>query len=222
MTWYADHLFADPSRSLIDQFLADPVLANHVYRVDNLADFDWHDSKVKHDLGPKGLLVVRPICDPHSHRAEWYGQDFVSWLDVDSLESVELHVAPSLLQGDSPDYDLSDYPPLSFLKYIKQLSKGHGATLAFYHCSMWGGDTDIEYAWIFRNGVEFAYSGSHFRDFPNIVTEFHPNSPKIETKGFVLVKTLANFSIDLPTPYFALHTRSFPWDAKKISSQMSA
>jgi len=34
--------------------------------------------------------------------------------------------------------------------------------------------------------------------------------------GDVLVSTLGHLSLDLPTPFFAPHTRSFPWAKYKL------
>jgi hypothetical protein len=83
---------------------------------------------------------------------------------------------------------------------------------------MWGGDTDIEFAWVFKDGNEVAYSGIEFRESPNRIKEYRQSGKIIERKGDVLIDMLSSFSIKLPTPFFALHTRSFQWDSFKITS----
>jgi hypothetical protein len=87
MTWYAYHLFAEASPSLLDKFLASPVMSKGVYWVRDLTDYPWHDSRVKHDLPPNGLLVVRPICSPSTHEAKWYGNQIISWFDIQTVVS---------------------------------------------------------------------------------------------------------------------------------------
>ncbi len=218
MTWYAYHLFAEASTPLLDKFLANPVMSKGVYWVRNLTDYPWHDSKVKHGLPSNGLLVVRPVGDPSSHYAEWYKNQIISWFDIHESETIELSILPNLIQQDNPDYNLEAYPPQAFLKYMKQLSIYNKTTLAFYHCSMWGGDTDIEFAWVFKNGDEVAYSGMEFRDFPNTIKEYRQNGEIIERKGYVLTDMLSNFSVNLPTPFFALHTSNFQWESFKITN----
>jgi hypothetical protein len=101
---------------------------------------------------------------------------------------------------------------------LKELSIENKTTLAFYHCAMWGGDTDIEFAWVFKNGNEVAYSGVDFREFPNAIKEYRHDGENIERKGYVLVEMLSNFSVNLPTPFFALHARNFQWELFKVES----
>lgn len=218
MTWYAYHLFAESSPSLLEEFLANPVISKGMYWVRDLTNYPWHDSRVKHELPPNGLLVVRPICDPSSHYAESYKHHIISWFAMQGNDAIELMISPNLLQRDNPDYDLEAYPPQTFLKYLKQRSLQHKCTLAFYHCSMWGGSTDIEFAWVFNIGNEVAYSGVDFRANPNVIREYRQSGEKIERKGDVLMDTLSHFSINLPTPFFALHTRGFPWESAKVES----
>lgn len=223
MTWYAYHLFAEASPPLLDKFLASPVMSKGVYWVRNLTDYPWHDSRVKHDLPSNGLLVVRPICSPSTHEAKWYGNQIISWLDIQGDGTIELNILPDWLQRDNPDYNLEAYPPQAFLKYLKQLSIDNKTTLAFYHCSMWGGSTDIEFAWVFENGNEIAYSGKEFRESPNTLKEYRQNGESIERKGDVLIDMLSSFSIKLSSPFFALHTRNFQWESfKMVSPQKSA
>ena len=216
MTWYAYHLFAEASPHLLEEFLASPVMSKGVYWVLNLDNYSWHDPRVKHELPSNGLLVVRPIGDPASHFAEWYQTNIISWFEIQGEESIELSISPGKLQQDNPDYEVETYPPQAFLKYVKQLSIDHKSTLAFYHCSMWGGDTDLEYAWVFKKGHEVAYSGIDFRAHPNVIREYHHSGERIERKGDILMDTMSHFSMYLPTPFFALHTRGFPWESAKV------
>ena len=216
MTWYAYHLFAESSQALLEEFLDNPVMSKGVYWVRDLTDYPWHDARVTHGLPPNGLLVVRPIADPSSHDTEFYREHVISWFDIKGNEATKLSVSPNLLHQDNSDYELEAYPPPAFLKYLKQLSIEHKSAIAFYHCSMWGGDTDIEFAWVFKNGDEVAYSGLGFRGLPNKVKEYRQNGKSIEREGDVLVETLSHLSINLPSPFFALHTRSFEWESFKV------
>ncbi len=217
MTWYAHHLFVEASQATIERLLRDPFLASGVHRIPDVSNFPWHDPRVKHELPPDGLVVVRPICDPDSHAAEWYRQPVISWFAMQGPESANLEVNPERLQRDFPEHPpADDYPPASFLKYIKNLSAECKAGMAFYQCAMWGGETDLECAWVF-GPEEIAYSATGLLEHPNKIIQYSGNGEKVEEKGYVLTKALAHLRIQLPTPFFALHTRSFPWQQYKLA-----
>jgi hypothetical protein len=215
MTWYAHHLFAQPSEQVLDRLLGNPVVSKGVYWVRDISDHPWHAPEVIHGLPPGGLVVVRPICDPSAHCATWYKEPIISWFDVHGPKDVSIYVTPGQVWQDIPEADPKDYPPLPFLKYLKDLSEETNSTVAFYHCFTWGGDTEVEYSWVFLPD-ETVYYGIDFREFPNRVVEYRKRGGKTEKKTWVLVETLAHFSLRLPTPYFALHARSFPWEISKV------
>lgn len=87
-------------------------------------------------------------------------------------------------------------------------------TIAYYHCTLWGGDVEIEYSWVFTP-EEIAYSFVSYDGNSIRLIEYHPSKPKESGTGDVLVETMKHFGLNLPTPYFALHTWSFLWQKYK-------
>lgn len=45
---------------------------------------------------------------------------------------------------------------------------------------------------------------------------YRPGEPGVMKTADALVETMKHLGLDLPTPYFALHTRSFPWHQHKV------
>lgn len=217
MTWCAHHVFVPPTDKVLNLLLDDPVLSKGIYWVRDISDHNWYHSETKHSLPPNGLLIVRPVCAPKSRCAEWYEcvEPIISWSAIEEPSRVSLEITPNELKEDSPKPQITEYPPASFLKHLKRLSTDAQTTVAFYHCFMWGGDVEVEYSWVF-SPEEVAYLDIWTREPIWKLIEYHPGSTRIQREASVLVKTLSHFGLNLPTRYFALHTRSFPWDKYKM------
>ncbi len=219
MTWFANSIYAIPTKDILQILADDPVLSERIYWVRDLSDHKWPDPKRQHDMLSSGLLVVRPVGDPDGHYAFWYQseQSVGSWSTLTETADMDLEILPSQVHQDNQDFNLTNYPPVPFLKWLKRLGNVTKTIIAYYHCTMWGGDVEIEYSWVFMPN-EIAYSFvSYDGNTPRLI-EYHPNKPRETRMGDVLVETMKHFGLNLPTPYFALHTRSFPWHQYKYES----
>src|SRR5262245_39748944 len=145
MTWHADEVIAPVSAEVIRAVGSDSLLAEFAYHLTDPLEHDWHTPGAIHRLPAGGLLVVRPVCDESS--ADWYGEPVLDWRAFPARATPpplvdRARVAESC--GVEPDAVVAE-PPLS---YLKALAVKTGRPFVFYSCSMWGGDIDIEYAWV--------------------------------------------------------------------------
>jgi hypothetical protein len=79
MTWYATEILAKCTAPVLKTLLQDPKLAPHTYLIREPIQFDLGGNTHVFSPPSEGLLVVRPICDPESHCAEWHVSNLVSW-----------------------------------------------------------------------------------------------------------------------------------------------
>jgi hypothetical protein len=200
MTWYAHEIICQPTPELLAELRAHPVLSQGIYWVRDLDDFQWFRPEVQHRLPEGGLVFVRPLCAPYSRQFEWHGIDNpIDWFEVNPSASWQ-----DLMMADREE---PSQPPKDLRIFLRQLSYNTGTTVAFYQCEMWGGDIEFEKAWVYT---------------PDETTYSHPTN---DIEGFgsfpdddyqPLIAMLKHFGLYLPTTYFALHTRSFPWARYKV------
>ena len=82
---------------------------------------------------------------------------------------------------------------------------------------MWGGDIEGEYAWIFgRSGIALVSLPPDTPGERRPLAIVEHSEPVRIVSGDVLACALKHLSLDLPTPFFAPHTRSFPWERYKL------
>jgi len=151
------------------------------------------------------------LCSAWKSPADWYGGPVLDWHSfVDRADSVAMIDRTRLAESWSTALEV--IPPIGLLSYLKGLALETQSTVVFYSCSMWGGDVEREYAWIFGD-TELALVGlqSETPGGPRPVAILEPSEPTRVVTGDVLVSTLRHLSLALPAPFFAPHTRAFPW-----------
>ena len=219
MTWYADEVIAPATPEVIRSVKTDPLLADFAYHLLDPFEHTWHTPEIIHGLPAGGLLVVRPVCDasPDESPADWYGEPVLDWHSFPSgcnppplvdrgrvVESAALH----------PDV----VPPEGLLSYLNALAIKTGCPFVFYSCFMWGGDPEREYAWVLGNSeVVFASVESESPEEPRAVAILEPFKSAQLVTGDTLAFALARIGLELPTPYFAPHTREFPWEKYRLT-----
>lgn len=218
MTWYADQVMATASSGVIRAVRADPVLRPFAYHLTNPLDHEWHSAEVVHRLPENGLVVLRPVCDatPDEYPADWYGEPVLDWHSfVDRTDAVPMIDRARVAESCSVASEA--VPPIGFLSYLKRLALETQSTFVFYSCSMWGGDVECEYAWLFGDTERALVSlRPEIPGAPRPLAILEPLKPTRVVTGDVLVSTLGHLSLDLPTPFFAPHTRSFAWSKYKL------
>jgi len=232
MTWHADEILTLGNPAVLRAVADDPLLAPFAYHLTEPLDHEWHVPDVVHGLPDTGLVVVRPVCaatadgdTPDSFLGEpveydWYEEPVLDWLrfsgETDSeLLALRARVAEARL-------DPENVPPAAFLSHLRQLARKTEAPFLFYSCSMWGGDVETEYAFVLD------------RVRPLALVTLPPETPlgrpllmileastpaRIEP-GDTLMLALRHLSLDLPTSFFAPHTRSFPWSKYRLESEL--
>ncbi len=223
MSWLADQIYAVPKPGVINAFLAQPGLRDELFLVKDLEgiQFDWarqiffsdaapmeHRAK-RHGLPDEGLLVVSPVIyksgyDRNDSDASPFWQLFnkdgeeeenVKWSMINGTDSIDV-ILPSDIEGLSP--------PLGLLRFLKALQQSTHSPLVYYYCQMWGGDVEVEVAWVFD------HEDKVFRFIDDETIETTTLSGKSIGEGDVLQQAMRAVGLVLPTKYFALHT-SFDW-----------
>jgi hypothetical protein len=233
MVWYASQIFAEPRPEVRSIFAAHPALSRGIYMLNHLDGHRWpegHFAKVDlpHGLPPNGLLVVREVCAPGSGEAEYHGAETISWEGVagpSEAKVLRLSQIPYASNGtiyyDNPKWGI--HPPVLFLKHLKDVSTKTGTVVSFYHHFSRAEKTTVqELAWVF--GEEDYVYVQNIPDFYKI-TRFTateaaelPRGQNLADKyGYtVLQRVLNHFGLDLPSGYFAPHTRDFAWAQYKV------
>ncbi|WP_295641810.1 hypothetical protein [uncultured Methylibium sp.] len=204
MTWYADEiLITGTARAL--KWAAASALADSSYVVRELAENSWDRPDQEHGLPSEGLLVVRPVCGKSSYGAKWHDSAFVDWSTLIGTE-VQVSSNRDVDQVIAEYLDEESTPPLPFRAFLSQLSHSLEQSVVYYACAMWGGDIDYEYSLIYS---------------PNelIATTRPTLPPERPGEGDALQVGLLALGLRLPTPFFALHTRSFPWGEHRLRSE---
>lgn len=213
MTWYASEILAKNSPALLAAIRNDPRLLNHSYLVREPLEYSIQGVQAIFVPPDNGLLVIRPICDPEAHCAEWHDSSILSWHLFANPHDVQAIRPQALDEYVDPEL-ANEFPPPAFLAYLKKLAADTNTNLAFFYCFMWGGDTEVEYAWRFGEREEAA-----------VVLEPGVKSKlvqigiegKVEIREVDLLSdTLAYLGAPIPSPFWFPHMRGFPWEFYKL------
>lgn len=219
MTWYANNVYAKRSKTLESRLGRE--FPGSVYRVDDVQSHSWWKPEIAHGVPDGGLLAVRPISngDHSDHLHEWYGEPVLSWNEFPRFDAGDrdLLIPPRILPEAEDSLDI--LPSEGFLQFLHRIAREFSTATLYYQCFMWGGDTEIEFAFVYSNGDEFLYSFAGFQDDkPQLEIRKNSSSPTTSS-GDVLIHALDHIGLRLPSPYFAPHTRSFPWDRYRVTEQ---
>jgi hypothetical protein len=215
MTWFAHNIYACHNSKLLKELRK--VFQGSTYHVTTLDGYKWWNSRIVHGLPDNGLLVVRPIGDTKEDdgSAEWYKGHLLSWYDIPSPpQEIPLKIPEEIPCSESSSSEFC--VPERFLQYLSYLSRHYSVPVGYYHGSMWGGDIEEEYMRVFVDSREYLYSCfDKANKHAQVAVYEDSRSPQIAA-GCVLQMALKHFGLNLPTPYFALHTRTFEWAKYKI------
>lgn len=213
MTWYATEVFARCTDSMLAAVMHDPLLAPHAYLIDTPIEYQISHTPAVFVPPAGGLLVIRPVCDPDTHCAEWHGSGVLSWHALSGQAGTQA-LAPDSL-GEQLDSDRrGELPPDNFFRYLKELSVAHKADLVYFYCFMWGGATEVEYASFFgaREEVAFVVEAG----IVSTVARKDPANPVELVELDLLSDALSYLGAPLAAPFCILHTRAFPWESFKL------
>lgn len=196
MTWYADEILLRATPGALDVIAAWPAVSAFAYVVRDLTDHDWHAAENRHALPADGLLVIRPVCGSDSHSEGWYESPVLDWAALASDNTGRLDSGVTRLLSEN--LDEVSRPPSSFRAALASVARQLSQPVVFYSCCTHGGTVIQEFSLIYDPGESlFVKSDLH---------------GEIEDDGTEPLRSgLERLGLTLPTPYFALHTRSFPW-----------
>ena len=170
MTWYAQHVFAQPRDDVIAAFRSIPQMADAIYHIPHLRDFE-RDEQVVHGIilgddgpidmqrtarhGPKlpedGLLVIRELCGANDeHCSDWFGADAVLWDGIgdDLTASDDPILDYDLVFAGAPDWWPTVAPPAGTLRQLQTFAVTTKSIIAYYACHTWGGDVECNFGWV--------------------------------------------------------------------------
>ncbi|WP_057971671.1 hypothetical protein [Lysobacter antibioticus] len=202
MTWYADEIVLRASDEALESVAASPWLAPFAYHIRSLAGHVWHRKELRHGLPDGGLLVIRPVCGKSSHWSDWHHTEVLDWTGLPCESAAEELLDTEVTQCLSEYLDEESVPPLQLRRAVATLAAGLRQPVFYYGCAMWGGDIEHEYSLVYGPEESIVLTNT----IPHIV------EPPVDA----LRAGLHSIGLELPTGYFAPHTRSFPWQAHKL------
>ncbi|WP_425397973.1 hypothetical protein [Aeoliella sp.] len=216
MTWYASQIITTGDPSIIAAIDRNPIFAGNVFHVKNPIEHNWHTPEVKHSVPDEGLIFIRPICDPADHIAEWHGDELLSWDRFENAPGEEVLLEPQAIAQRYGELEIVALVATDILRATKKLNSDTKVPVAYYYCFCWGGDVEIEFAWIF-DGSERVLIRLPDDEPPDVnrLLEVDPETETVYDED-VLVRTLRSLKCELPTPFFAPHARNFPWVEHRV------
>lgn len=202
MTWYASEIILRATPAALARVNASPLLRPFSYHVQALAEHEWYCDEQRHSLPDEGLLVVRPVCGISSDGASWRGTPILEWSSLDSLPSAECYLNEEVSRDLAIYLDGEPPPPSSFRKAAATLALELKLPIIYYGCGMWGGDIEYEYCLVYEPKESLFLTKR--------------SCPDTDGTNDSLRRGLLKVGLSLPTGYFALHTRSFPWETHRL------
>ncbi|MBO9880716.1 hypothetical protein [Xanthomonas sp. D-109] len=203
MTWYADEIILRASDAALKAISASSHLAPFAYHIQSLDGHEWYRQEQLHALPDGGLLMIRPVCGRSSHGVDWHGVAALDWAELPFDSIAEVLLDTSVAQQLSEYLDEESIPPLQLRKAIASLAAHLNQPVLYYGCGMWGGSVDYEYSLVYEP-MESVFLTRSSVQFDGLGTEDS------------LRAGLAKIGLNLPTTYFAPHTRSYPWQLHKL------
>ena len=203
MTWYADEIILRASTAALEAVGTSSHLAPFAYHIQALDDHEWYRQEQQHGLPDGGLLVIRPVCGSSSHGFDWHGVTALDWAELPFESMAEGLLDATVTQRLSEYLDEESIPPLQLRKALASLAIHLNQPVLYYGCGMWGGDIDYEYSLVYEPTESVFLTKSSLQS----------DGPGTEDS---LRFGLAKIGLNLPTTYFAPHTRSYPWQLHKL------
>ena len=165
-SWFNQHIIAEPSSQLLSLLACHPALAGGLYWLRDLTQPSEQPKPASLDLPPGGLVVVQPVGDPQLFVST---TPLISWHTVSGPPELTIHLTPTLIASQVPDFHPEFYPPLSFLQFLKATSLRAGVTVGYHFCAYTAeGYPDIEYHWLFSPEEMVYAAGQSFYQSPSI------------------------------------------------------
>ncbi|MGO4262722.1 hypothetical protein [Lysobacter sp. TAB13] len=222
MTWFADEILLPATAQALARVSGDPLLAPYAYWVRDLDGHAWFADEHRHELPEGGLIAIRPVRDTRSDDEDdsWYGVPSLDWSRLQPRENqgpepdrIGRRLAAYLLEcttGEPPSADnvaddVDSLPPPSLRRYLGELSAQLSLPVLYHSAFFWGGAVEYEYSLCYRPHEALFLT--------------KPPEPGDEAIRHALHDGLAGVGVNLPSPYFALHAREFPWARHRLDGK---
>jgi hypothetical protein len=216
VTWYANRIYLHATPSALARLEAEPALVGHIFLLDGPLLASWQPLAEPVAPPAGGLVVVKEVGEaeePSVWGAEDYspGRPWHPWHTQNEFVPWDHFHGAASLDIDPPglrDLIQTEPPPAPFLRFLKDIHIVSGVPVTYYATAMWGGDIESEYAWVFDDR-EVVYAYRSDEEIVEVVEV--DRQGRRSRQGDVLQLALAHLGLQLPTGYFAPHTRGFDW-----------
>ncbi len=204
MTWYADEIILHATPAAVQAVRSSTQLAPFAYHVRSLDGHEWYRQEQEHGLPEGGLLVVRPVCGRSSHGFDWHDADVLDWDELPRDREGDVFLDPTVTQLLGEYLNDESLPPPQLRTTVAALAARLGQPALYYGCGMWGGDIDYEYSLVYSptESLHLTRSALQPSELGGV------DALRVGLEGIGLV---------LPSGYFALHSRGFPWQEHRLS-----
>lgn len=218
MTWYANRIYVNASPSALAALRAEPALDGHLFVLQGTLPATWEQDGGVLELPSEGLAVVKEIGPPDSDEAQaaeshgWYAPgEWLSWDVLRGPREVEV-MAPAI-----DELMECDRPPQRFLQFLAELRARCEQPVTYYLGRTWGGAFEGEAAWVFADREVFycLRVPQDVRVDPSDEVVVVDRDGRRIVRGDVLRLALGHHGLHLPTAYFAPHTCTFDWEARR-------
>ena len=206
MTWYESEIFIAPNEKSMEYLKNHPEFGDSTYLLPSEMEYEINGNEDVCKLGKKGLLVVRPFCDPQDHCAGWFEDGFIDWNSFNAKETI---IAPIDICMSNEEVEPDYLPPIGFLAMLKKMSRDLDTNIVFFFSFMWGGDTELEYAWFFGEREEAFLMQEP--GVQSVVDKVQFRVSKERIKLDILTESINYLGGNMTAPFFVYHTRGFKW-----------
>lgn len=221
MTWYAHRIYASPCEPIQKTLASIPGVDGHLFAVKDLDLVNWHSEEVKHTLPEDGLLVAKELSSLlDEHAGEWFGDEKLGFEQLPSISPSGVRLTrESLVESQGRSEVQIVNPPSGLLAYLKKLAKENSATVSLYCGATWGGTVEYEFAWVFDDAEAYYACESEATEVENGTYWYCTGDGDSGTgEGTVLQEMMRLHGVNLPTYFFAPHTRTFRWERYQVRS----
>lgn len=211
MSWFVDEILLPATARARESIAADPLLAPFAYWVRDLRGHAWSLDEHRHDLPKDGVIAIHPVRDTRADEDEPADPDALPSLDWSRLQPAQARCPePDRIGQRLSAYllectgELASLPPPPMRAYLRELALRVETPVLYHSAFFWGGSAEYEYSLCYREHEAL------FLTRP-------PAEPGDEVVRHALHDGLGGIGVHLPSPYFALHTRSFPWARHRLS-----
>ncbi|MCB9704640.1 MAG: ankyrin repeat domain-containing protein [Myxococcales bacterium] len=209
MAWSIRVLYCQATPAARARLGDDPLLGPHLYHLRALTGRPL-SQRAPQALPAAGLLALPGFGAPDDERT----RARLPWDALIGDPKTHLGFPPRELLAER-GVPAHAWPPRPCLAALKGLSHELRSPIIFYACDMWGGDLDLEAAWI-PGWAPGEVDRVLFLDPKERVAYAAVGGSLTPLRRDVLIAALEYLRLQLPSPFFLPHTRAFEWERYRL------